>query len=211
MKRIILFGAPGAGKGTQADMLEKKYGYKKISTGDLIRAEVAAQTEVGLMVKAILEKGDLVSDAIVFEILKNRLAQSDIGDGYILDGFPRTKAQARELSRIKVDSEIAIHLKIRRKALITRRLLSRRTCGSCGAIFNLMLNPPKKMGRCDYCGNPVIKRADDNKKTIGNRLRVYSKQTRPVISYYRKKTLLRVVDASAPVSSVFEKVVGILN
>jgi adenylate kinase len=214
MKRIILLGAPGSGKGTQADTLEKKYGFKKISTGDLIRAEVAAGSEIGLKVKAIMEKGELVSDEIVIEILKRRLDKDDIvkANGYILDGFPRTRRQAKELSCIRVDDEIAVYLKIRNMDIFIDRLLSRRTCPACGSIFNVkMMGNPHAVVKCSNCGIVVEKRADDNKKTIRNRFRVFRKQTRPVITYYRVKKLLRVVNASASIEDVFTKIEGVLN
>jgi adenylate kinase len=207
MKRVILFGAPGAGKGTQADMLEKKYGYKKISTGDLIRAEVAAKTNVGLEVKAIMESGELVPDKTIIEILKKRLNQNDIiqTNGYIMDGFPRTRPQAEELSRMEVDYEVAIYLNIIDEDVVVRRLISRLTCSKCGAIFNVENNPPKRIGQCDFCAGPLQQRADDNEETIRNRIGVYKQQTQPVIDYYREKGVLHEIDASGSVENVAVK------
>ena len=187
MKRIVLFGAPGCGKGTQADELEKKYGYKKISTGDLIRAEVAAASKIGLEVKALMEKGELVSDATIIELLKNRLTKNDIGDGYIMDGFPRTLEQGRALSSMEVDEEIAIYLNIANEDVVVKRLLSRLTCSQCGAIFSRENNPPKKPGICDLCGGEIKQRADDNEETVRNRIQVYRAQTEPAINYYKDK------------------------
>ncbi|NIM14779.1 MAG: adenylate kinase [Candidatus Aminicenantes bacterium] len=207
MKRVILFGAPGAGKGTQADMLEEKYGYKKISTGDLIRAEVAAKTHVGLEVKAIMEAGELVPDKTIIEILKKRLNQNDIvrANGYIMDGFPRTRPQAEELSRMEVDHEMAIYLNIVDEDVVVKRLMSRLTCSNCGAIFNVENNPPQKAGQCDFCAGPLRQRADDNEETIRKRIRVYRQQTQPVIDYYREKGLLHEIDASGSVEDIGEK------
>lgn len=213
MKRVILFGAPGAGKGTQADMLEEKYGYKKISTGDLIRAEVAAKTDVGLEVKAIMEAGELVPDKTIIEILKKRLDQNDIvrANGYIMDGFPRTRPQAEELSRMEVDHEVAIYLNIVDEDVVIRRLMSRLTCSNCGAIFNVENNPPKKTGQCDFCAGSLQQRADDNEETIRNRISVYKQQTQPVIDYYREKDLLHEIDASGSVEDVGEKLTQVVR
>jgi adenylate kinase len=219
MKRIILFGAPGAGKGTQADILEQTYGCKKVSTGDLVRAEVAAKTIIGLEIKSAMEKGELVPDQTIIRLLKKRLQQDDIvkASGCILDGFPRTKHQAEELSRLEVGggqaSEMAIYLNIVNQDVVIKRLLSRLTCtnSTCGAIFNLENNPPKKAGQCDFCGGALRQRADDNQETIRNRISVYKQQTQPVIDYYREKDLLHEVDASGPVEEVAEKIARIIR
>jgi adenylate kinase len=207
MKRVILFGAPGAGKGTQADILEETYGYKKISTGDLIRAEVAAQTDIGREVKAVMEKGELVPDITIIRILKKRLNQDDIAqaNGYIMDGFPRTRPQAEELSRMEADREVAIYLNIVHEDVVVGRLLSRLTCSDCGAIFNTENNPPQKTGQCDFCAGPLRQRADDNEETIRKRIGVYRQQTQPVIDYYREKGRLHEIDASGSVEDVGEK------
>ncbi|MCP5050125.1 MAG: adenylate kinase [bacterium] len=208
--RVILFGAPGAGKGTQADSLEEKYGWRKISTGDLIRAEVSGGTEIGLKVKAIMESGELVSDEIIIEMLKNRLAKDDIDGGYIMDGFPRTRNQAEALSRMTVDKEIAIYLNVDENVVV-KRLLSRLTCSSCGAIYSTDHNPPKVAGICDTCGGTITQRSDDNEETIRKRIRVYREQTEPAIDFYRQKGVLREIDASRPIAEVFETIVGVLN
>jgi adenylate kinase len=213
MVRIILFGAPGSGKGTQADSIENKYGYKKISTGDLVRAEVNAKTKLGLEIKAVIEKGELVPDETIIKILKKRLKQDDIINGYIMDGFPRTRHQAEELSRMEIEDEVAIYLKIINEDVVVKRLLSRLTCTNptCGAIFNLENNPPKKAGRCDFCSNPIKQRADDNEETIRKRIEVYREQTKPVIEYYKHKGKLYEIDASRTIGDVFESIVGVLN
>lgn len=213
MVRLILFGAPGSGKGTQADSIENKYGYKKISTGDLVRAEVSAKTELGLEIKSITERGELVPDEKIIKILKKRLKQEDIKNGYIMDGFPRTRHQAEELSRMEVDVEVAIYLKIVDEDVIVKRLLSRLTCTNpaCGAIFNLENNPSQKAGWCDFCGSPIKQRADDNEETVRKRIEVYREQTKPVIDYYKHKGGLYEIDASKNIKKVFESIVGVLN
>jgi adenylate kinase len=213
MVRVILLGAPGAGKGTQADSIENKYGYKQISTGDLIRAEVSAKTKIGLKVKAIMEKGELVSDDIVIDLLKNRLQQEDIVNGYIMDGFPRNRYQAEALSRMETDREVVISLQVNEDVVI-QRLLSRLTCSVCGAIFNLLSDTPKQAGKCDECGGALIQRADDNEETIRNRIRVYKEQTQPVIDYYLEKGqegFFHQIDASKSVDEIFAEIEGVLR
>lgn len=212
MVRVILLGAPGAGKGTQANAIEDKYGYKQISTGDLIRTEVSAKTEIGLKVKAIMEKGELVSNDIVIELLKNRLKQDDIVGGYIMDGFPRNRHQAEELSRMEADHEVVIYLEVNEDVVI-QRLLSRLTCSVCGTIFNLLSDTPKQAGKCDECGGALIQRADDNEETIRNRIRVYKEQTQPVIDYYLEKGhegSFHQIDASKSVDEIFVQIEGVL-
>lgn len=214
MLRVILFGAPGAGKGTQADLIEDKYDYKKISTGDLIRTEVRAQSKIGLEVKSIMEKGELVPDEIIIELLKSRLKQDDIVNGYIMDGFPRTRHQAVELSRMEADREVVIYLDVVNEDVVVKRLLSRLTCSGCGAIFNTFNNPPKQAGTCDECGAALIQRADDNEETIRNRISVYKEQTRPVIDYYLDKggrSVVHQIDASKPVDEIFTAIEGVLR
>lgn len=211
MKRIILFGAPGCGKGTQADALEQQYGYKNISTGDLVRAEVAAQTPIGLEIKTLTEMGRLAPDETILKLLKNCLAQGNIVNGYILDGFPRTLEQAEELSRMTVDTETAIYLKIVDENVVVGRLTSRLTCSKCGAIFNSVSNPPQKTGQCDLCAGPVRQRADDNEETVRRRINVYREQTQPVIDYYKRLGKLHEVDASGTIEEVSAAIAGVLN
>jgi adenylate kinase len=213
MVRVILLGAPGAGKGTQADAIEDKYGFKQVSTGDLIRAEVSAKSKIGLEVKAIMEKGELVSDDIVIELLKNRLKKENIVSGYIMDGFPRNRYQAEALSRMETDREVVIYLQVNEEVVI-QRLLSRLTCSNCGAIFNLLSDTPKQAGKCDECGGTLIQRADDNEETIRNRIRVYKDKTQPVIDYYLEKGQegsFHQIDASKSVDEVFAEIEGVLR
>lgn len=212
MKRIILFGAPGSGKGTQAKLLEMKYNYVKISTGDLIRAEVRANTDVGIRVKSLLEKGELVPDDAIVGIVKCHL-EKDYTDrnGYILDGFPRTIFQAEELSRIQVEHEVAIYLKIGNEDIIVNRMLSRLTCMNCGSIYSMLDETIQRNKTCNHCGNPVGQRPDDNPAVVRNRIHVYRAQTKPVIDYYKGKGLLHKIDASASVEDVTKAIEGILN
>ena len=211
MKRIILFGAPGCGKGTQAEILEQRYGYIKISTGDLVRAEIAAKTPIGLEIKNLTEKGRLAPDETILTLLKNRLAKDDVVNGYILDGFPRTMAQAKALSKISVDTEVAIYLKIVDEDVVVNRLASRLTCTQCGAIFNSISNPPQKDGVCDLCGGSVQRRPDDSEEAVRRRIKVYKEQTQPVIDYYERLEKLHEVDASKSVQEVSAAILGVLN
>ncbi len=210
MKRIVLFGAPGCGKGTQGDLVEEKFGYKKISTGDLVRAEIKSGSETGAQIKAIAEKGGLVSDDIIIGMVEKRVQQDDITDGYIMDGFPRTLDQAKALSNIDVENEIAIFLNVDEDAVV-ERLVSRLTCKNCGAIFNTKNKPPKKENTCDDCGGPLERRKDDNEETIRSRMAVYREQTEPVITYYREQGSLNEINANRPVQEIFNEIQGILK
>jgi len=210
MIRVVLFGAPGSGKGTQADLIEDRFGYKKISTGDLIRAEVATETTIGLKVKEILDRGELVSDEIIIQIVCNRVKQNDIFHGYTMDGFPRTLHQAMELSSIDVNREIAIFLNTD-EATVIERLMGRLTCRNCGDIYNVKGKPPKKDGVCDTCSHNLITRDDDNEITIRKRFEVYRQQTEPVITYYRKNNSLHEINAGRAVNEIFSDIQGILK
>ncbi len=210
MMRIILFGPPGCGKGTQADLIEKEFGYIKISTGDIIREEIKNKTKIGEKVKAIIDAGELVSDDIIIEMVKNRLKKGDIKKGYIMDGFPRTIIQAERLSEIYVDEEIAIFLNVEEEKIIDR-LCNRLTCKKCGAIYNLKVNPPKEEGICDKCGGELYKRSDDNEETIKNRLKIYFESTMPVINYYKAKGILKEIDGFGDIEVVYERIRGLLK
>ena len=210
MLRIVLFGAPGSGKGTQGDLLEEKFGYKKISTGDLIRAEVKAESGIGKRVKTIMEKGELVSDDIIIEMVKNRVKQDDITVGYTMDGFPRTLDQAKALSKIPVERETAIFLDVDEDAVV-ERLVSRLTCKNCGAIFNIKNKPPKKEGTCNECGGPLERRKDDNEETIRNRIAVYRTQTEPAVKYYRENSTFHEVNAAGTAEEIFSKLEEIVT
>ena len=203
---LILLGPPGAGKGTQARMLEEKFGLVQLSTGDLLRAAVAAGTEAGKAAKAVMEAGDLVSDDIVIAILRDRLGEPDCARGVILDGFPRTTVQAEALDRLltetgqKIDS--AINLEVDDAAMVTR-ISGRFTCGDCGEGYHDTFKVPKVAETCDKCGSANMKRrADDNAETVASRLETYHAQTAPLIAYYSGKGVLESVDAMGDIDAI---------
>ncbi|WP_204114720.1 adenylate kinase [Shimia biformata] len=203
---LILLGPPGAGKGTQARMLEEKFGLVQLSTGDLLRAAVAAGTEAGKAAKAVMEAGGLVSDEIVIAILRDRLGDEDCAKGVILDGFPRTTVQAEALDGLLEESgqkiNAAISLEVEDAAMVTR-ISGRYTCGSCGEGYHDTFKQPVKDGVCDKCGGTEMKRrADDNAETVASRLEAYHAQTAPLIAYYQGKGSLQSVDAMGEIDRV---------
>lgn len=203
---LILLGPPGAGKGTQARMLEQKYGLVQLSTGDLLRAAVAAGTPAGIEAKAVMEAGDLVSDDIVIAILRDRLADPDCASGVILDGFPRTTVQAEALDALLSDTgqriNAAISLEVDDAAMV-ERISGRFTCGGCGEGYHDTFKPTAKDGTCDHCGGTEMKRrADDNAETVGQRLQAYHAQTAPLIAYYQDKGALRRTDAMGAIDDI---------
>lgn len=203
---LVLLGPPGAGKGTQARMLEEQFGLVQLSTGDLLRAAVAAGTEAGRAAKAVMEAGDLVSDEIVIAILRDRLAEPDCAKGVILDGFPRTTVQAEALDGLLAEIgqgiRAAISLEVDDAAMVTR-ISGRYTCGGCGEGYHDSFKVPAVEGTCDKCGGTEMKRrADDNAETVEQRLRAYHAQTAPLIDYYDAKGVLARVDAMAEIEAV---------
>lgn len=208
--RIVLLGAPGSGKGTQAKLLVEKYGIPQISTGDLLRAAVSGGTPLGLQAKAAMDAGQLVTDDIVLGIIRERLAKPDAKKGFILDGFPRNLTQAGALDRMLADIGqplvVAVLMDVDFDALL-QRLTGRRTCMNCGAVYNIYTNPPRLDDQCDRCGGQLHHRADDNEETIGNRLRVYEQQTRPLVDYYRQQGKLEVVEAVGEIGTIFKRLV----
>lgn len=206
---IVLLGAPGAGKGTQAEKLIDAYGIPQISTGDILRAAVAAGTELGVAAKRYMDAGELVPDEVVIGLVKNRLAEPDTAPGFILDGFPRTTAQAEALdSQLdaigkNIDAAIAITVD---PEVIVGRLTSRRVCRSCGAITNASAGDT-----CPKCGGELYQRDDDNEATVRNRLEVYARSTAPLIDYYGAKGLLHEIDGDRPVDDVFAEVTAALE
>ncbi|MGX9350082.1 adenylate kinase [Shimia sp. W99] len=203
---LILLGPPGAGKGTQARMLEEKFGLVQLSTGDLLRAAVAAGTEAGKAAKAVMEAGDLVSDEIVIAILRDRLGDEDCAKGVILDGFPRTTVQAEALDALLAESgqkiNAAISLDVEDAAMVTR-ISGRYTCGACGEGYHDEFKQPAKDGVCDKCGGTEMKRrADDNAETVASRLEAYHAQTAPLIAYYDGKGTLQRVDAMGDIDAI---------
>jgi adenylate kinase len=208
--RVILLGPPGCGKGTQGNRIEQSYGFPRISTGDLLRAEVAAETLLGLKARTVMESGELVSDAIVVEMIRKRIFSPDCRKGYILDGFPRTIAQAESLAYMDGSRlEAAIDIRVDNDVLI-KRLSARWVC-SCGAVYNLKVKPPAEEGKCDVCGGSLLQRKDDDSGVIRGRLRVYRKQTEPLIVFYKKKGNYFFVDGEQGIESVFSSINYILK
>jgi len=213
--RIVLLGAPGSGKGTQAQRLVARFGVPQISTGDLLRSAVARGTELGLKAKATMDAGALVSDDIVIGIIRERLGQADVAGGYILDGFPRNLAQARSLASMlavigqPLDAVVLFNVDY---AEIARRIAGRRTCPNCGTIFNVHDAATPGITQCAKCTDaPLLtQRPDDNEQTVARRLGVYDEQTRPLIEHYRAQGLLRSVDAQGPVDDVTARLVAVL-
>jgi adenylate kinase len=212
---LILLGPPGAGKGTQAKRLEDRYGLKQISTGDMLRAEVKSGSEVGLQAKAIMERGDLVPDAIIIAMLASRVSQPDIAQGFILDGFPRTVPQAEALDLMLAEKKMPLHhvieLQVRDEEMVAR-ISGRYTCAKCGEGWHDQFKQPKEAGTCDLCGSTEFtRRADDKAETVASRLAAYHKQTAPLLPYYASKGVLRVVDGMASMDEVaaqIEKILG---
>jgi adenylate kinase len=209
MKRLILFGAPGSGKGTMGDLIQRDFDYPKISTGDILRAEIEQGSADGLSAKGFMEAGGLVPDALVIELVRRRLGRDDLGAGYIMDGYPRTLVQAEALTAVACDSEQAIFIEVG-EAEAVERLLSRLTCRECGAIYNQKTRPPKKAGICDLCGGVVERRADDNEEAVRQRFRVYGERTLPVIEYYERRRVLSRVDGSGEAARVYKRIKGLI-
>jgi adenylate kinase len=212
--RIVLLGAPGSGKGTQAKLLTEKYRIPHVSTGDLLRANLAAGTPLGLQAKAAMDAGQLVSDDLVLAIIRERLRNPDAKKGFILDGFPRNIPQANALDGMlrnigqPLDAAILMEVDF---DILMQRLTGRRTCENCGAAYNVYTNPPRLEDQCDRCGGPLHHRADDNEETIGNRLRVYEGQTKPLIGYYRDQGRIETVDAVGDVKDILKRMIAVLD
>ncbi len=211
---IVFLGAPGAGKGTQAKIISKKYRLPHISTGDMFRANIGAKTELGLKAKAFIDKGDLVPDELVIEMLLDRIKHGDCYKGYILDGFPRTIPQAKALDKALHDRgdriEYAIDVDVPDE-FIVKRMSGRRACSLCGAIYNLDFNPTKQEGICDKCHGRLILRDDDKPETVAKRLVVYHERTKPIADYYDLQHALYKVDGTQEIDKVTEEIVQILG
>ncbi len=207
--RIVLLGPPGAGKGTQATKLINKYNIPHISTGDIFRKNLKENTKLGLKAKEYMDKGLLVPDELVVDIVKDRLTEKDCTKGFLLDGFPRTVEQAEalesELEKLKISLDRVIDIETKDEILINR-LTNRLVCKKCGATYNAKSNRPKKNGICDVCGGELYIRDDDKEDTVRNRLKVYKEQTEPLIEYYGKKGLLTTVDGALDTEVVFVKI-----
>ena len=212
--RMVLLGPPGAGKGTQAVMLFEKLGYLHLSTGDILRENVKNGTEVGKKAKPFMDKGDLVPDDIVIEMMLEKINKDAIGKDFILDGFPRTVYQAKkidtELEKIKLPIDLAVYFETSLKTVVFR-LTGRRFCPKCGANYHIINMPPKKQGVCDKCGLELYQRKDDNEETIKKRLEVFNDQTRELIDYYKEKGILKEISGDLDAKEVYKKLSGILN
>ena len=208
--RVILFGPPGSGKGTQGDLISSRTGYPRISTGDLLRRAVEERTALGQKAEAQMNRGKLVSDDVVAELVRERLKNPDTRRGYLLDGFPRNLEQVHCLEAMDGGRrELAIEIAVEPGVLI-ERLKSRRTCRSCGAVFNLLLKKPRIEGRCDVCGGELYERSDDRTEVITERLKVYEEETEKIKIHYRPKSVYRRVDGSGSAEDVFARISEIL-
>lgn len=212
--KIIMLGAPGAGKGTQAKKIADKWGIPHISTGDIFRANIKNGTELGVKAKTYMDQGLLVPDELVVDLVVDRVKQDDCKNGYVLDGFPRTIPQAESLdsalSQIGEKMDYAVNVEVPDENII-RRMSGRRACVSCGATYHLVYIPPKVEGICDYCHADLILRDDDKPETVEKRLKVYHDQTQPLIEYYTAKNILVEVDGTKDMEEVFEAIVKILG
>lgn len=212
--KIIMLGAPGAGKGTQAKQIADKYSIPHISTGDIFRANLKAGTELGKKAKEYMDQGLLVPDELTCDLVMDRIAQDDCKNGFVLDGFPRTIPQAEALdaalTKINQKMDYAIDVDVPDENIVNR-MSGRRACLNCGATYHIVSIPTKVEGVCDRCGNPVVLRDDDQPKTVKKRLNVYHEQTQPLIDYYQKQGILKSVDGTQPMESVFSAIVDILG
>lgn len=214
--RLVFLGAPGSGKGTQAKKLEKHLGVPQISTGDLLRAAVKSGSELGKQAKAKMDAGELVPDALVLGLLKERLSQPDTKKGFILDGFPRNLAQAKALDEmlkplgLPLNTALLIDVDLE---VIMKRITGRLTCGDCGQMFNTYFSPPAKAGVCDVCGGRnLTRRADDNEDTVRKRLEVYETETKPLVEYYMDHGLLTSVKGdSGSIDDIFHRITGAMD
>ena len=212
--KIIMLGAPGAGKGTQAKMIAEKYGLPHISTGDIFRANIKEGTELGKEAKTYMDKGQLVPDELTVRILLDRVAKDDCKNGYVLDGFPRTIPQAEVLDKALTERndkiDYAINVEVPDENIINR-MSGRRACLGCGATYHIVHIPPKQEGVCDKCGQDLVLRDDDKPETVKNRLQVYHEQTQPLIDFYEKKGVLKTVDGTVDMQDVFGAITKILG
>lgn len=204
--RIVLLGAPGSGKGTQAQRLQKDLGLPQISTGDLLRSAVSRETELGLKAKAAMDAGELVSNSIVLGMIKERVSADDASNGYVLDGFPRNRVQAEDLQGVLTELGQTLDATVLMDVdfdVLMKRLTGRRTCSKTGKLLNVYFSPQQELDECTEAGGELVQRADDNEDTIRNRLEVYQRETEPLIEYYRDRDLLQVIHAEGDVAAVY--------
>jgi len=209
--RIILLGPPGSGKGTQGDLIAQKYGFPKISTGDLLREAVQEETSLGKKAEAAMNRGDLVSDELVMQIVAERITKEDCQKGCVLDGFPRNIKQTHMLESIESKpSEIVLDIRLSEERLI-ERLSSRTICSKCGHIYNLLVKAPDRSDICDACGGELVQRRDDKPEVIRERLKVYREETEPLVDYYQKKKNYHKIDGDKDIESVFQEIQTVLG
>ena len=212
--RIVMLGAPGSGKGTQAQRIQKDHGLPQVSTGDLLRRAVADKTALGLKAKKAMDAGELVSDEIVLGMIKERIAQPDAAKGFILDGFPRNTSQANSLDALLAELEVKLDRVVLMDVdfdILMKRLTGRRTCSKTGAVLNIYFSSPAELEACRKAGGELLQRDDDNEATIRNRLQVYERQTAPLVDYYTKKNLLKTVTATGEVDTVYSRLKSALG
>ena len=212
--RLVLLGAPGAGKGTQAIKLTEKYGIPQISTGDILRKAVADGTPLGMKAKEIMDRGELVPDDVVLGLVEERLGQDDCKKGFILDGFPRNTKQAQDLDGVlqKMDTPLGAAISVDvDTGILMKRLTGRRTCKSCKQMYNVFFSQSASEGACDKCGGELFQRDDDKENTIRARLEVYDKQTAPLIDYFNDKGLLKAVNGEGDIDAIFERMCTVLE
>ena len=212
--KIVMLGAPGAGKGTQAINIAKEYDIPHVSTGDIFRANIKNGTELGMKAKEYMDKGALVPDEVTIGMLLDRISEPDCKNGYVLDGFPRTIPQAESLRKALAEKgdklDVAVNIEVP-DAVIEERMSGRRACLKCGATYHVVYTPPKKEGICDNCGSELVQRADDKPETVKARLATYHEQTQPLIDFYKKEGILKEVDGTQSPSDVFKAVMEALS
>ena len=210
----MLLGPPGAGKGTQAKLLQEEFGAVQISTGDILRKAVADQTPLGKEAAEFIKSGALVPDGVIVNLVAERLKEKDCEQGFLFDGFPRTIPQAQSLDEIlkkmALDLNCVLSVQVPHKVIV-ERLAGRRTCRQCGAMFHVAFNPPQREGVCDRCGGALYQRDDDQEQTVANRLQVYDKQTAPLVNYYQQRGLLRAVDGVGEIGQIRARVIEALG
>jgi len=211
---LILMGLPGAGKGTQAERIVEKYGLPHISTGDMFRAAIKEETELGKKAKSYMDAGELVPDDVTIGIVRERLGKADCQKGFLLDGFPRTTAQAEALDNLLADMgrriDAVLYIDVDRDSLL-ERLTGRRICSQCGATYHITLNPPKEEGVCDKCGGELFQRDDDKIETVKTRLEVNEKQQKPLLDFYNKKNCLQEINGNQDIDDVFASIERVLG
>jgi len=212
--KLLIMGPPGAGKGTQAEVLVKELGITHISTGDMFRAAIAEGTEMGKKAKEYMDRGELVPDAVVVGMVRDRLSRPDCANGFLLDGFPRTLAQAEALDEtlksLGIVLDGVINIAVPRDRLMAR-LTGRRVCRSCGASYHVLFNPPQVEGKCNSCGGELYQRSDDNEEAVANRLDVYEAQTQPLIEYYAARGLLKNINGDQEIKQVLADILASLR